>query len=136
VGLQQPRFAVLGQIVEDVTGQPLDRYLRERIFGPLGMEHTDLIRSERVRPRLATGYVLRPGGLKPAADREVPTPGGAMYSTAADMGRYVAALLRGGAFQKRPGVRNPRRWAAGAAAAGVAAVAIRHCRASPARRLI
>ena len=43
-------FAALGQIVEDVTGQPLDRYLRERIFDPLGMEHTDLIRSERVRP--------------------------------------------------------------------------------------
>jgi len=96
-------FAVLGQIVEDVTGQPLDRYLRERIFGPLGMEHTDLIRSERVRPRLATGYVLRPGGLKPVVDREVPTPGaGGMYSTPADMGRYLAALLRGGVGEHGP----------------------------------
>jgi CubicO group peptidase (beta-lactamase class C family) len=91
-------FAVLGQIVADVTGQPLDRYLREHIFGPLGMEHTDLIRSERVRPRLATGYVLRSRGLKPVADREVPTPGsGGIYSTAADMACYVAALLRMGA---------------------------------------
>src|SRR6476646_7724325 len=52
-------FAALGQIVEDVTGQPLDRYLRERILDPLGMEHTDLIRSERITPHLATGYVLR-----------------------------------------------------------------------------
>jgi CubicO group peptidase (beta-lactamase class C family) len=96
-------FAVLGQIVEDVTGQPLDRYLRDRIFGPLGMEHTDLIRSGRVRPGLATGYVLRPGGLKPVADREVPTPGGAaIYSTPADMARYVAALLRGGAGEHGP----------------------------------
>jgi CubicO group peptidase (beta-lactamase class C family) len=51
-------FATLGQIVEDVSGQPLDRHLRERIFEPLGMEHTDLIRSERVRPQLATGYSL------------------------------------------------------------------------------
>jgi CubicO group peptidase (beta-lactamase class C family) len=91
-------FAALGQIVEDVTGQPLDRYLRDHILGPLGMEHTDLIRSGRVRPGLATGYVLRPGGLKPVADREVPTPGGGgMYSTPADMARYVAALLRMGA---------------------------------------
>ena len=87
-------FAALGQIVEDVTGQPLDRYLRDRIFDPLGMEHTDLIRSERVRPDLATGYVLRSRGLKPVADREVPTPGGGgMYSTTADIARYVAALL-------------------------------------------
>ncbi len=91
-------FAVLGQIVEDVSGQSLDRYLRDHIFEPLEMEHTDLIRSGRVRPRLATGYVLRPGGLKPVADREVPTPGGGgMYSTAGDMARYVAALLRMGA---------------------------------------
>jgi CubicO group peptidase (beta-lactamase class C family) len=25
-------FATLGQIVEDVSGQPLDRYLRENVF--------------------------------------------------------------------------------------------------------
>ncbi len=96
-------FAVLGQIVEDVTGQPLDRYLRDHIFGPLGMEHTDLLRSGRVRPRLAIGYVLRSRGLKPVADREVPTPGsGGMYSTPADMALYVAALLRTGAGEHGP----------------------------------
>jgi CubicO group peptidase (beta-lactamase class C family) len=105
-------FAVLGQIVEDVTGQPLDRYLREHILEPLGMEHTDLIRSERVSPGLATGYVLRSRGLKPVADREVTTPGGgAMYSSTADMARYVAALLRGGA-NDRGGVLKPGTMAA------------------------
>jgi Beta-lactamase len=87
-------FAALGQIVEDVTGQPLDRYLREHIFGPLGMAHTDLARSERVRSGLASGYVLRSGGLKPVGDYEVPIPGGGgVYSTGADMARYLAALL-------------------------------------------
>src|SRR6266542_2290645 len=96
-------FAVLGQIIEDVTGQPLDRYLRGHIFDPWGMEHTDLIRSGRVRPRLATGYVMRSRGLKPVADREVPTPGGGgMYSTPADLARYVAAVLRGGAGEHGP----------------------------------
>ena len=38
-------FATLGQIVEDVSGQPLHRYFRERIFEPLGMTDTDLLRS-------------------------------------------------------------------------------------------
>lgn len=91
-------FAALGQIVEDVSGRPLDHYLRDHIFQPLGMEHTDLVRSEQVRARLATGYVLRSRGLKPVADRDFPTPGaGAMYSTTGDMARYVAALLHGGA---------------------------------------
>ena len=86
-------FAALGQLVEDVSDRPLDRYLRERIFEPLGMDHTDLVRSERVRSRLPTGYVLRSRGLKPVADREVPTPGGGgIYSAAADVARHIAAL--------------------------------------------
>ena len=91
-------FATLGQIVEDVSGLPLDRYLRERIFGPLGMENSDLIRSDRVRSRLATGYTLRAGGLQAVADREIVTAGASsVYSTTGDMARYVSALLGGGA---------------------------------------
>ena len=91
-------FAALGQIVQDVTGQPLDRYLREFVFGAVGMVHTDLIRSERVRAQLATGYVLRARGLRPVADRDVlAVGGGAAYSTTADMARFVAALLNPGA---------------------------------------
>ncbi len=53
-------FATLGQIVEDVSGMPLDRYLRKYIFELLGMADTDLLRSERVKSRLATGYRLGP----------------------------------------------------------------------------
>ena len=90
-------FAALGQVVEDVSGQCLRDYLREHVFDPLGMEHTDLVRSERVRPGLATGYVLRSRGLARAPDREIPTPGGGgLYSTAADMARYLGCLLDGG----------------------------------------
>jgi CubicO group peptidase (beta-lactamase class C family) len=93
-------FTTLGQIVEDVSGLPFDRYLREHVFGPLGMEHSDLVRSERVRPRLATGYALRSGGLKEVTDLEMVTAGGgSVYSTTSDMARYVSALLGGGANQ-------------------------------------
>jgi hypothetical protein len=94
-------FATLGQIVEDVSGVPFDRYLRERVFGPLGMESTDLFRSERVRARLATGYALGSRGLEMVADREMVTAGaGSVCSTASDMARYVAALLGGGANEQ------------------------------------
>jgi CubicO group peptidase (beta-lactamase class C family) len=90
-------FAALGQVVEDVSGQVLSDYLREHVFEPLGMENTDLVRSERVRPGLATGYVVRSRGLVPVADREVPTPGGGgLYSTSADLARYVGCLLHEG----------------------------------------
>jgi CubicO group peptidase (beta-lactamase class C family) len=90
-------FAALGQIVEDVSGQVLRDYLREHVFDPLGMQHTDLVRSECVRPGLATGYLVRSRGLVRAPDREVPTPGGGgLYSTPNDLARYVACLLHEG----------------------------------------
>lgn len=91
-------FATLGQIVEDVSGVPLERYLREHIFQPLGMTDTELVRSERVQTRLATGYVLGPRGAEAVSDREwVGAGGGGMHSTARDMARFVAALVAGGA---------------------------------------
>ncbi len=65
-------FAALGQIVEDVSGQPLDRYLRDRIFDPLGMEHTDLIRSERVRA--APGHRICAALSRPQAGRRPRSP--------------------------------------------------------------
>ena len=94
-------FATLGQIVQDVTGDPLSGYFREHIFGPLGMASTDLTRSGRVRSRLATGYALRPGGPRPVRDRDlVPIGAGAIYSTTRDMARYLAALLGGGSGER------------------------------------
>jgi CubicO group peptidase (beta-lactamase class C family) len=53
-------FATLGQLVEDVSGEPLGRWFRAHIFEPLGMTDTDLRRSERVKPGLATGTHCEP----------------------------------------------------------------------------
>lgn len=91
-------FAALGQIVEDVSGEPFDHYLRDHVFNPLGMRHTSLLLSEQLRQELATGYTHARGGLSAVAPRDVPTPGGGgLYSTPADMAQYLTALLRGGA---------------------------------------
>jgi CubicO group peptidase (beta-lactamase class C family) len=90
-------FATLGQLVEDVSRAPLDRYFREHLFEPLAMADTDLVRSERVRSRLATGYRLRSDGPHRVGDCDVICVGaGSIYSTTSDMARYVAALLGGG----------------------------------------
>jgi CubicO group peptidase (beta-lactamase class C family) len=90
-------FATLGQVVEDVTGQPLQRYFRNHIFEPLGMEQTDLVRTDRIRSRLATGYALRSHGPRLVGDHDLITvAGGGIYSTTRDVAGYVAALLGGG----------------------------------------
>ena len=90
--------ATLGQLVEDVSGKPLERYFREHVFEPLGMADTDLLRSAHVTSLLATGYEFRSGGPRAVAEREMVTAGAAsIYSSPRDMARYVAALLGGGA---------------------------------------
>ncbi|NYJ08770.1 serine hydrolase domain-containing protein [Petropleomorpha daqingensis] len=89
--------ALLGQLVEDVSREPLGRYLREQVFRPLGMTDTDLDPPAQVRARLATGYRLGRRGARAVPLREFVTAGAASaYSTPRDMARYVAALLGGG----------------------------------------
>jgi CubicO group peptidase (beta-lactamase class C family) len=91
-------FATLGQIVEDMSGMALERYFRERIFEPLAMEDTDLLRSERLASRLATGYSLGPRGAAAVPDRDwIGAGGGGIFSTTRDIARFAAALMGGGA---------------------------------------
>ena len=90
-------FATLGQIVEDVSGLPLDRYLRARIFEPAGMDATDLVRTDAIADRLATGYAVRASGPTAVPDRDwIGAGAGGAYSTLADLARYATVLLGGG----------------------------------------
>jgi hypothetical protein len=96
-------FAVLGQLVEDVSGEPFGAYMRAHVLGPLGMEHTDFARTDPIARQLATGYMLRRRGLKAVKDREIVVqPAGSVFAPAADMARYAAALLRGGGDVLKP----------------------------------
>jgi CubicO group peptidase (beta-lactamase class C family) len=91
-------FNVLGQLVEDISGEPFDEYMRKNVFGPLGMENTDYLRSERVREELAQGYNFSRGRLKPVKYMEILVRGaGSVFSSVEDMCRYAAALLGRGA---------------------------------------
>ena len=92
-------FATLGQIVEDVTGVPGEQRFRERLFEPLGMTDTDLVRTGRLASRLATGYAFGRRGPQPVPDRDWICHAGAggIYSTPRDMARFLSALLGGGA---------------------------------------
>lgn len=91
-------FATLQQIVEDVSGRPFDVFLRERIFQTLGMTDTDIVRTDRLAKRLATAREPSRHGPRLVIERAWTTPGASsVYSTTADMARYAAALMGGGA---------------------------------------
>src|SRR3954454_7850863 len=51
---------VLGRVVEVVSGQSLDAFFAERIFGPLGMGETSFSVREEDAPRLAALYTADP----------------------------------------------------------------------------
>jgi len=97
---------VLGRLVEVVSGMSLDRFFRERIFEPLGMDDTAFWVGEGSTGDLAALYVPHPeDGRALRYDRmggaalrrpEVLSGGGGLVSTAADYHRFATFLLRGG----------------------------------------
>jgi len=90
-------FAVLAQLIEDISGQPFAQYMLEHVFEPLGMQSTDYILSPRVRDRLAQGYLLKSGRFVPYPYLRLRTPGcGGIFSTLNEMAKYASALMNGG----------------------------------------
>ena len=87
-------YDILGRIIEVVSKQPYDEFLRQRIFGPLGMHETYFFLPEEKRDRLATLYTLADSGtgLKRATSQlgtsKIPAPAGGIVSTAEDIFRF------------------------------------------------
>jgi len=97
---------LLGQIIQRVSGQRLDAYARERVFGPLKMHDTQYLPDASLLPRIAPTEVdawrqrhlrgevhdenaFRLGGVSAHAG---------LFSTAADVARLCQAYLNGGAL--------------------------------------
>src|SRR5205085_9830546 len=57
-----------GRIAEVVTGEPLDRLLRRRLLGPLGMNDTTFYLTDEQLPRLARSYRRTAKGELEATD--------------------------------------------------------------------
>jgi CubicO group peptidase (beta-lactamase class C family)/glyoxylase-like metal-dependent hydrolase (beta-lactamase superfamily II) len=97
-----------GRIAEVVTGEPLDKLLQRRLFGPLGMKDTTFYLSEEQLPRLAKSYrrtnqgeleatqIGFLNGKSPTSRDRFPAPNGGLFSTASDYARFCQMILRGG----------------------------------------
>ncbi len=90
-------FLLLGAIIEKIAGQSYDDYVREHIYQPAGMEHTDAYELDYDWPDLATGYTemgAGPGRLKNNLFMHVVKggPAGGGYSTVEDLLRFDQAL--------------------------------------------
>lgn len=108
---------VLGYLIEVVSGRPLDHYLRERLFEPLGMADTGFHVPDDQRGRLAAVYAPAAGGGLQRIPDDPPvvagnleyspshvyahpgsyfSGGAGLVSTAVDYARLLQMLLNGG----------------------------------------
>jgi CubicO group peptidase (beta-lactamase class C family) len=97
---------VIGRLIEVVSGMPFDRFLAERLLGPLGMDDSAFWVPPQKAERFAALYGPAKDGNLPLLDappaspfaqpQYVPSGGAGLLSTAADYLRFATMLLNGG----------------------------------------
>jgi CubicO group peptidase (beta-lactamase class C family) len=93
-----------GKMVEAVSGQRLDRYFEQNIFGPLGMRDTSFKLSPSQQSRLASVHQRGADGTLAPIEFGLPQEpeflmgGGGLYSTAGDYLRFAQMIMRDGAL--------------------------------------
>lgn len=93
-------YALLGAVIEEVSGQSWGAFMKAEIFDKLGMADTAADDAHDVVPGRASGYRLIGGTAgkfcnADFTDMSVPYAAGALRSTAEDMARWNAALFGG-----------------------------------------
>ncbi|HEY2156230.1 MAG TPA: serine hydrolase domain-containing protein [Isosphaeraceae bacterium] len=102
-------MSTLGRLVEVVSGKPFDAFLRERLFGPLGMVDTTFYPTPEQMKRVAIVYDRKEGKLvempssrsAPDPARNRPSPAGGLFSTAEDLGKLCRMMLNRGTLDDR-----------------------------------
>ncbi|MEU7324849.1 serine hydrolase domain-containing protein [Streptomyces griseoviridis] len=94
---------VLGRVLEVISGQPLDTFLAERVFGPLGMTDAGFQVSAEQAPRLSELYgetneggIERIAGLPLHGRPRFLSGSGGMVASAHDIHRFSEMLRRRG----------------------------------------
>ena len=83
-------FFLLGHIVEKVTGESLDVYLRKNILDKLGMQHTGSNKLDSILPMRVRGYSKDKNAS--FISMEWPHGAGYLYSTVEDLYKWDRAL--------------------------------------------
>jgi CubicO group peptidase (beta-lactamase class C family) len=90
-------YALLGYLLEKISGQKYCDFLQQNIFAPLAMHDTGCDRNSMILPRRASGYTPGAHGLENASyiDMTVPFSAGELYSTTGDLLRWQQGLFGG-----------------------------------------
>ena len=95
-------YALLGLIVEEVSGLPFCDYVRQNILNPLEMNASSYKRETKFEENCATSYELKGEQFTPfKPDFILGYPAGGLGATASDMGNYISMFLNNGSFKGR-----------------------------------
>lgn len=89
-----------GYIVQRVSGERFDEYIKKHIFDPLDMQHSSFAQPlpANLAPLMAKGYESVSDGKPHSFEAVDPAPAGAMSSSATDMAKFMIAQLQQGRF--------------------------------------
>ena len=90
-------YVLLGYVIEKVSGQSYEEFLKQNIFTPLGMTDTGIDSNAMILPQRARGYALGGKGLENAGyvSMTIPFSAGALYSTTGDLAKWERGLFGG-----------------------------------------
>jgi CubicO group peptidase (beta-lactamase class C family) len=86
-------FAVLGEVVARLRDRPWDEVLRQRLLDPLGMRRTTYHAQPPAADGFAVDYLAGTLAPEPAYDSGAMAPAGQLWSTAADLVRWMQVLV-------------------------------------------
>ncbi|MBL8173511.1 MAG: serine hydrolase [Bryobacterales bacterium] len=92
-------YVLLGHIIERLSGQSYDAYLRKHVLDPLGLKDSGYDWNTTVIPRRASGY-NPDGAIAPYLDMSLPHAAGSLYATIDDLAKWMHALESGKVVSK------------------------------------
>jgi CubicO group peptidase (beta-lactamase class C family) len=103
-------YALVGEVIQRISGVPVERFVQERLLEPLGLERTTWGPGENA----ATGYfvdrfadVAHP---EPVVDKRALAAAGALWSTVGDLARWGAYLMEREEMHAVQVMADPERW--------------------------
>jgi len=103
----QINYELLADLTRRVSGTPIERFARERIFEPLGMADSSYVLPPEHKERKVRRGEGMPGsealgpldqGLDSEQSEGMPSGGGGMHASARDMAVFAQMLLNGGSY--------------------------------------
>ncbi len=88
-------YYLLGLIIEKVSGETYEEFLKNNIFEPLDMKNSGVDNNKAILPNMASGYYLNDENLIRCnyVDMNIVFSAGGIYSTVEDMNLWIKGLF-------------------------------------------